>query len=101
MSHLLSMVVFHSRGDVTPLNLLVISEAPVVGVDVLNGWEQGGGHVNVELGGWAPTGLMDCHFGTVVVPGAAVAELVGQGVRRWEGQASGGQRRRLLPMSSV
>ena len=74
-----------SRGDVTPLNLLVISEAPVVGVDVLNGWEQGGGHVNVELGGWAPTGLMDCHFGTVVVHGR------GGGGAGWAGRAAMGR----------
>jgi hypothetical protein len=29
---------------------------------------------------------------------AAVEELVGQGVRQWVGQASGGRRRRLLLM---
>ena len=74
-----------ARGDVTPLNLLVISEAPVVGVDVLNGWEQGGGHVNVELGGWAPSGLMDCHFGTVVVHGR------GGGGAGWAGRAAMGR----------
>lgn len=51
------------------LPLMIISAADVVGIDVFNGWEHGGSHVNVELGGWAPTGLIDCHFGTVAVHG--------------------------------
>jgi len=58
-----------NRGEAAPLTMFLISAATVVGVDVVNGWEQGGAYVNVELGGWAPMGLMDCHFGTVAVHG--------------------------------
>jgi hypothetical protein len=69
-----------------PLTMFVISAAPVVGVDVVDGWEQGGEHVNVELGGWAPTGLVDCHFGTVAVHGR---ETGGSG---WQSRAAVGRR---------
>ena len=55
--------------EAAPLTMFVISAAPVVGVDVIDGWEQGGGQVTFELGGWAPTGYLDCHFGTVAVHG--------------------------------
>lgn len=85
-----------------PLTMFFISAAPVVGVDVVDGWEQGGGRVNVELAGWAPTGLMNCHFGTVAVHGregggggaggpgwhSRAAAATGRGVGEWWSEAS-------------
>lgn len=67
------------------LSVFVVDRAPVVGVDVKNGWVQGGGRVSVELGTWAPTGMMDCHFGTVVVHGRGVE---GAG---WQSRAAAGK----------
>lgn len=71
--------------DATSLSVFVLDLAAVVGVDVGNGWEQGGGSVNVELSGWAPAGLMDCRFGTVTVHGRSA------GVTGWRARASSGR----------
>ena len=57
--------------DSTVLSVFVLDRAAVVGVDVRNGWEQGGGSVSVELSSWAPASWMDCRFGTVTVHGRA------------------------------
>ena len=73
-----------SRDD-GALSVFVVDRAPVVGVDVKNGWMQGGGRVSVELGTWAPTGMMDCHFGTVIVHGRGVE---GAG---WQSRAAAGK----------
>ena len=72
--------------EATPLNMFVILQAPVVDLDVVDGWEQGGGRVTVELGGWAPAGLMDCHFGTVAVHGRE------GGGASWQGHAAASRR---------
>ena len=71
--------------DAGALNVFIVDRAPVVGVDVKNGWMQGGGRVSVELGTWAPTGMMDCHFGTVIVHGRGVE---GAG---WQSRAAAGK----------
>jgi hypothetical protein len=70
--------------DSTALSVFVLERAAVVGVDVGNGWEQGGGSVSVELSGWAPAGWMDCRFGTVSVHGRA-------GGSGWRARASSGR----------
>ena len=70
--------------DSTALSVFVLERAAVVGVDVGNGWEQGGGSVSVELNGWAPAGWMDCRFGTVTVHGRA-------GGSGWRARASSGR----------
>ena len=82
-------------GESASLTMFVIPAAPVVDVDVIDGWEQGGGHVNVELGGWAPTGLMDCHFGTVAVHGREGGgagwqsrAAMGRGIGEWWSEAT-------------
>ena len=85
--------------DLTALSVFVLERAAVVGVDVGNGWEQGGGSVSVELNGWAPAGWMDCRFGTVTVHAAPAARAR---ARRSSGRAaSGGRKRRRRWMSSA
>jgi hypothetical protein len=71
--------------DATALSVFVLDLAAVIGVDVRNGWEQGGGSVNVELSGWAPAGLLDCRFGTVTVHGRSA------GGAGWRARASSGR----------
>jgi hypothetical protein len=70
--------------DATALSVFVLDLAAVVGVDAGYGWEQGGGSVRVELSGWAPTGWMDCRFGTATVNSRS-------GGAGWRARASSGR----------
>ena len=81
--------------DAGALSVFIVDRAPVVGVDVKNGWMQGGGRVSVELGTWAPTGMMDCHFGTVIVHGRGVEGAGWQSLRAAAGKAGSGGPKRL------
>ena len=73
------------------LSLFVVRRAAVIGVDFGSGWAAGGGHVDVELAAWAPTGMLDCHFGAVHVRGrglgGAAWATAGEARERWADDA--------------
>ena len=76
----------------TRAGLFVVRRAAVIGVDFGSGWAAGGGHVDVELAAWAPTGMLDCHFGAVHVRGRGSAARRGR--PRGGARAVGGRRGR-------